>query len=79
MSLTLSNSESAYPVTPVEPLKASLYDYFRISVYFVYFIFIYNNKFTYDKFKTAKFGFRIFDILYSSFINIVYFLDRHRR
>ena len=40
MSLTLSNSESAYLITPVEPLKAILYDYFGISVYFVYFIFI---------------------------------------
>ena len=40
MSLILSNSESAYLITPVEPLKASLYDYFGISVYFVYLIFI---------------------------------------
>ena len=64
MLLTISYSESAFPITPVEPLKASLYDYFVISVYFVYFIFIYfsnNNKFTYDKFKSAKFGFSILD------------------
>ena len=49
MLLILSYSESAYPITPVEPLKASLYDYFGISVYFVYFIFIYvnNNKYIY--------------------------------
>ena len=40
MLLTISYSESAYPITPVEPLKASLYDYSGISVYFVYFIFI---------------------------------------
>ena len=41
MLLTISYSESAFPkITPVEPLKASLYDYFVISVYFVYFIFI---------------------------------------
>ena len=37
MLLILSYSESAYPITPVEPLKPSLYDYFGISVYFVYF------------------------------------------
>ena len=30
-----------------------------------------NNKFTYDKFKSAKFGFSI--------IKRVYFLDKHRR
>ena len=40
MLLTISYSESMYLITPVEPLKASLYDYFGISVYFVYFIFI---------------------------------------
>ena len=40
MLLTISYSESAYPITPVEPLKATLYDHFGISVYFVYFIFI---------------------------------------
>ena len=38
MLLTISCSESAYPNTPVEPLKAILYDYLVISVYFVYFI-----------------------------------------
>ena len=30
MLLTISYSESAYPITLVEPLKASLYDYFGI-------------------------------------------------
>ena len=30
MLLTISYSESAYPIIPVEPLKASLYDYFVI-------------------------------------------------
>ena len=40
MLLTISYSESAYPITPVELLKATLCDHFRISVYFVYFIFI---------------------------------------
>ena len=30
MLLTVSYSESAYPITPVVPLKASLYDYFVI-------------------------------------------------
>ena len=38
-----------------------------------------NNKFTYDKFKSAKFGFSILDMFWSSFIKIVYFLDKHRR
>ena len=49
MLLTISYSESAYPITPVKLLKAILYDYFGISVYSVYSIFIYNIKFTYDK------------------------------
>ena len=40
MLLTVSYSESAYPIIPVEPLKATLYDYLAMSVYFVYFIFI---------------------------------------
>ena len=40
MLLTVSYLESAYSITPVEPLKAILYDKFGISVYFVYFIFI---------------------------------------
>ena len=40
MSLTISYSESAYPITPVEPLKATLYEHFGISVNFVYFIFV---------------------------------------
>ena len=35
MLLTISYSELAYPITPVEPLKAILYDYLGISVYFV--------------------------------------------
>ena len=33
MLLTISYSESANLITPVEPLKASVYDYFGISVY----------------------------------------------
>ena len=40
MLLTISYSESAYPIIPVEPLKATLYDNFGMSVYFVYFILI---------------------------------------
>ena len=40
MLFTLSYSESAYLITLVEQLKPSLYNYFVISVYFVYFIFI---------------------------------------
>ena len=30
MLLTITYSESAYPIIPVEPLKASFYDYFVI-------------------------------------------------
>ena len=62
MPLILSYSESAYPITPVELLKASLYDYIGISAYFVHYIHINNNKFTSDKFKSAKLGFSIFDM-----------------
>ena len=40
----MSYSDSTYPITPVEPLKAILYDYFGISVYFVYFIYIYKRQ-----------------------------------
>ena len=31
MMLTVSYSGSAYPITPVEPLKATLYDHFGIQ------------------------------------------------
>ena len=41
MLFTISYSESAYPNTPVEPLKASLYDYIGISAYSVY---LYSSK-----------------------------------
>ena len=69
--MTISYSESAYPTTLVEPLKATLYDHFGISVDFVYFIFIYvnNNKFTYDKFKTTKFEFNILDVFSQVLLN----------
>ena len=40
MLLTVSHSGSVYQISPVEPFKAILYDYFGISV-FVYFIFLY--------------------------------------
>ena len=40
MLLAVSYSESVYPITPVEPFEATLYDYFGILVNFVYFIFI---------------------------------------
>ena len=76
MLLTVSYLVSAYPITPVEPFKASLYDYIGISVYFV--LFYKNNNFTCNKFKTAKFGFSILVMFWSSFIKIVYFLDKHR-
>ena len=69
MFLTISYLESAYPINPVEPLKAILYDYFGISVYFLYFIHINNNKFTYNKFKSAIFGFSILDMLFAFLIS----------
>ena len=40
MLFTISYSESTYPIIPVEPLKAIPYDYFGISVYLFYFIFV---------------------------------------
>ena len=40
MLLKISYSESACPITPVEPLKATLYDNFGFSLYFVYFILV---------------------------------------
>ena len=40
MLLKISYTEPAYPITPVESLKAILCDYFGISVYFIYFIFM---------------------------------------
>ena len=40
MLLTIPYSESAFAITPVEPLKAALNDHFGISVYFANFIFI---------------------------------------
>ena len=43
------------------------------------FIHMNNNKFAYDEFKIAKFGYNIFDMFQSSYIIIVYFLDQHRR
>ena len=114
MSLTLSNSESAYPITLVEPLKPRFWDnseiclllvvnnnkylpyvidniIFRISVpdypsrtvesnslrlfwnfciFCLLYIHINNNKFTYDKFKRAKFGFSILDMLFAFLISI---------
>ena len=63
MLLTISYSESVYPITPVEPLKAILYDYLEFLYILFTYIHINNNKFTYDKFKSAKFGFNIVDML----------------
>ena len=39
--MTISYSESAYPITPVEPLKPRFYTILK----FVYFLFINNNKY----------------------------------
>ena len=40
MLLTISYSESAYLITPVEPLKSSVYDYFGISIQHILNIYI---------------------------------------
>ena len=76
MLFTISYSESAYPITPVEPLKATLYDHFVILVYLVYFIFICinNNKFTYDKQKTLKIGCSIFNMFNQVILKLFTFL-----
>ena len=37
------------------------------------------SKFTYDKFKTAKFGFSMLNMFSSSFIKIVYILYKRCR
>ena len=73
MSWTVRYSESAYPITPVEPLKATLRSFWNFSVFCLLYIHINNDKFTYDKFKTAKFGFSIFDVVESEFIR--YFMS----
>ena len=62
MLLTIPYSESAYPITPVEPLKAILYDYFVISVNLFTLYSYNNNKFTYDKFKSVKLRLSILDM-----------------
>ena len=79
MLLALSYSESAYPTTP--PLEATLYDHFGISAYFVYYIFIYvnNNKFTYNKFQNCEIRIQHSRYVLVKFHKIVYFLDKHRR
>ena len=106
MLLTISYSESAYAITPVETLEPSFWDNSKICSLFsrkqqqifttscdnincrtsvpdyprriveskslrlfcnfglfcLLYIHINNNKFTYDKFKNAKFGFSILDM-----------------
>ena len=54
MLLTTSYSESAYPIIPVEN--------FEFLYIFLLYIHINNNRFTYDKFKSPKFGFNILDM-----------------
>ena len=63
MLFKVSYSESAYPITPVEPLKAILYDYFGTSDFCLLCIHINNIKSTFDKFKSAKFGLSILDMV----------------
>ena len=43
MLLTISYLESAYPITPVESLKASLYDYIGIQ-YILFTLYSYNQQ-----------------------------------
>ena len=106
MSLTLSNSESAYLITPVVTLKPRFWDnsvfvyilvvnnnkylsyvvdniifgisvpdypnrtveskslrlFCNFGVFCLFYIHINNNEFTYDKFKSTKFGFSILDM-----------------
>ena len=45
MLLTISYSESAYPITLVEPLKVTLYDHFVIWFICLLYIHINNNEF----------------------------------
>ena len=51
------------PDYPTLPLRACLYDYFRISIYVFCLLYIHLNKinFTHDKLETVKFGFSIFN------------------
>ena len=104
--LLTSYSKSAYPITPVEPLKPRFYtilkfvyfsvvnnnkyllhvvdniifgisvpdnpsttvennslrSFWNFSILCLLYIHINNNKFAYDKFKSAKFGFSILDM-----------------
>ena len=66
-----------YPSRTVE--SNSLRLFWNLCIFCLLYIHMNNNKFTYDKFKSAKFGFSILDMFYSSFIKIVYFLAKHRR
>ena len=107
MSLTLSNSESAYLIAPVVTLKPRFWDnsvfvyilvvnnnkylpyfvdniifgisvpdypcrtvesnslrlFWNFGIFCLLYIHINNNRFTYDKFKSAKFGFSIVDMV----------------
>ena len=62
MLLKIAYSESAYPITPVGPMNAILYYYFGIRVYFLLSNHMNNNRFTYDKTKSAELGFNILDM-----------------
>ena len=61
-----------YPSRTVE--SDSLRLFWNFCIFCLLYIHINNNKFTYDKFKTVKFGFSILNMFYLSFIKIVYFL-----
>ena len=49
MLLTVSYSKSAYPVTPVEQLKATLYVHLGISVYYLSISYLYTRIYLHMK------------------------------
>ena len=66
-----------YPSRTVE--SRSLWLFCNIGLFCLLYSQINNNKFTYDKFKSANFVFSILDVFQSGFIKIVYFLDKQPR
>ena len=60
-NLKMRNSDSAFLVTPIYPLRPTLYLYFEICLICLLNIHKNNNKFTY-----AKFGFSVLDYPYIS-------------
>ena len=61
-----------YPSRAVE--SNSLRSFWNFGIFCLLYIHINNNKFTYDKFKTAKFGFSIFDMFGQVLLKLFTFL-----